>query len=134
MPFGIDDRPVTPGNGPDSSKGETCVKWPIDTSVLSFMGSLPPEPVLDRQTWRQEISVNGDLLYSVELMCFWENGAELLSVRFPGTPPVGLDKGVPVKVTNLFVSDYPLDAGHGLTFEADRVAPLSVAGPEGGAA
>jgi len=110
------------------------MQWPIDTSAFSFMGSLPPEPVLDRQTWQQEIGVNGEPLYSMELLCFWESGAEIVAVRFPGTPPAGLDKGAPVKVTNLFVSDCSVDAGHGLAFEAARVEPLGVAGREGGAA
>ena len=71
------------------------MKWPIDTSAFSFMGSLPPEPVLDRQTQQQKVDVNGEPLYCMELMCFWEEGAEVLTVRFPGTPPVGLRQGLP---------------------------------------
>ena len=109
------------------------MQWPIDTSALSFMGSLPPEPVLDRQTWQQETGVNGEPLYCMELLCFWENGADLLNVKFPGTPPEGLDKGAAVKVINLFVSDCSVDAGHGLVFEAASVEPLNLAGPEGAA-
>jgi hypothetical protein len=73
------------------------VEWPIDTSAFSFMGSLPPEPLLDPKTKHQKTGVNGKPLYSMELMCFWEEGAELLTVSLPGAPPVGLKPGTPVK-------------------------------------
>ena len=66
------------------------MEWPIDTSAFSFMGSLPPDPVLDLQTKEQKTGANGEPLYSMELMCFSEEGAALLTVSFPGTPPVGL--------------------------------------------
>jgi hypothetical protein len=38
------------------------VEWPIDTSAFSFMGSLPPEPVVDHQTKRQKTGANGEPL------------------------------------------------------------------------
>jgi hypothetical protein len=107
------------------------MKWPIDTSAFSFMGSLPPEPVLDRETNRQKADANGAPLYCMELMCFWEEGAEMLNVRFPGTPPAGLKEGAPVKVTGLFVSDCSIDSRNGLTFRAAKVEPLSLAGHKG---
>jgi hypothetical protein len=108
------------------------VEWPIDTSAFSFMGSLPPEPLLDPKTKHQKTGVNGQPLYSMELMCFWEEGAELLPVSFPGAPPVGLKPGTPVKVTSLSLSHCSVDARYGLTFRAAKVEPLSVAGHEGG--
>jgi hypothetical protein len=123
-----------PGNGPGSSQGETYVEWPIDTSAFSFMGSLPPEPLLDHKTKHQKTGVNGKPLYSMELMCFWEEGAELLTVSFPGAPPVGLKPGMPVKVTSLSLSHCSVDARYGLTFRAAKVEPLGVAGHEGGLA
>src|SRR5436190_17368889 len=114
--------------------GGATMQWPIDTSVFSFMGSLPPEPVLDRETRQPKTGVNGEPLYSMELMCFWEKGAEVLAVEFPGTPPLGLRQGMPVKVTDLFVSDCSIDSQHGLAFGASKVEPLGLAGREGGAA
>ena len=110
------------------------MQWPIDTSAFSFMGSLPPEPVLDHQTGQQTTGVNGEPLYSMELMCFWEEGAEVLTVEFAGTPPVGLREGTPVRVTDLFVSDCATEPRQGLAFRAARVEPLGVARREGGAA
>jgi hypothetical protein len=108
------------------------VEWPIDTSAFSFMGSLPPEPMLDHQTKRQKTGANGEPLYSMELMCFSEEGAELLTVRFPGAPPVGLKPGMPVKVTSLSVSNCSINARHGLKFRAAKIEPLGVAGHERG--
>ena len=110
------------------------MQWPIDTSAFSFLGSLPPEPVFDRETWQQQADANGQPLYCMELMCFWEKGAETLTVRFPGTPSVGLRQGTPVKVTDLSVSDCPVDACQGLAFQAARVEPLGTTGHAGGAA
>jgi hypothetical protein len=108
------------------------VEWPIDTSAFSFMGSLPPEPVLDHKTKRQKTGANGEPLYSMELMCFSEEGAELLTVSFPGAPPVGLKPGMPVKVTSLSVSNCSIDARHGLKFLAAKIEPFGVAGHERG--
>lgn len=110
------------------------MQWPIDTSAFSFMGSLPPEPVLDHQTRRQKTGVNGEPLYSMELMCFWEKGAEVLTVTFPGIPQAGLREGAPVRVTGLVVSDCSTESQQWLAFRAARVEPLGVAGREGGAA
>jgi hypothetical protein len=35
----------------------------------SFMGSLPPEPVLDRQTKQETADVKGEPRYSMQLVC-----------------------------------------------------------------
>lgn len=110
------------------------MEWPIDISAFSFMGSLPPEPVVDHKTKHQNTGANGQLLYSMELMCFWEEGAELLTVSFPGAPPLGLKPGMPVKVTSLSLSHCSVDARYGFTFRAAKVEPLGVAGHEGGRA
>jgi len=110
------------------------MEWPIDTSAFAFMGSLPPEPVLDHQTRQQKTGVNGEPLYSMELMCFWEEGAEVLTVTFPGKPPVELKEGAPVKVTSLSISDCSVDIRHRLAFRAARVEPLRMSGYAGGAA
>jgi hypothetical protein len=98
------------------------------------MGSLPPEPVLDHQTKQPKTGVYGEPLYSMELMCFWEEGAEVLTVTFPGNPPLGLKEGAPVKVTSLSISDCSVDAPHEFAFRAARVEPLRRSGYAGGAA
>ena len=111
------------------------MQWPIDTSEFSFLGSLPPEPVLDHQTRQQKTGLNGEPLYCMELMCFWEEGAEVLTVTFPGNPPVGLKEGAPVKVTSLSISDCSADDRDDLlAFRAAKVEPLGISGYDGGAA
>jgi hypothetical protein len=110
------------------------MQWPIDTSAFSFMGAYPPEPVFDRETWHQQADENGKPLYCMELMCFWKEGAEALTVRFPGTPSAGLGKGTPVRVTGLSISDSAVYAQQGLAFRAARVEPLDASGQPGGAA
>jgi hypothetical protein len=110
------------------------MQWPVDASAFSFLGSLPPEPVVDRETWQQQADPHGEPLYCMELMCFWEEGAEALTVRFPGTPSVLLRQGTPVKVTGLSISDSSIDAGQGLAFQAARVEPLGKGSEEPGGA
>ena len=78
---------------------------PIDSSGLTFIAVIPPEPVLDRKTEQQEADANGEPLYSIELVCIGADGDEILSVKFPGTPPAGIRQGMPVKVTGLMVTD-----------------------------
>jgi len=71
------------------------IQLPIDTSAVSFIDVMPPEPVLDRQTNQQMTDANGEPLYSIELVCVGAEGDEILSVNFPGTPPAGIRQGMP---------------------------------------
>src|SRR5260370_23871786 len=73
--------------------GGALMQGPIDTSAFSFMGALPPEPVLDHQTRQQKTGVHGGPLYCMELMCVWDEGADVLTVSFPGAPLTGLAEG-----------------------------------------
>ena len=105
---------------------------PIDSSGLTFIAVIPPEPVLDRKTKQQEADANGEPLYSIELVCIGANGDEILSVKFPGTPPAGIHQGMPVKVTGLMVADRAIGDRFSLTFRATKVEPLSAADAETG--
>ena len=62
------------------------IQLPIDTSAVSFIDVMPPEPVLDRLTKQPKADANGEPLYSIELLCIGEKGGEVLQVKFPGTP------------------------------------------------
>ena len=108
------------------------IQLPIDTSAVSFIDVMPPEPVLDRQTNQQMTDANGEPLYSIELVCVGAEGDEILSVNFPGTPPAGIRQGMPVKVTGLMVTDWAIGDHVGLTFRAAKVEPPSAAGAEVG--
>jgi hypothetical protein len=108
------------------------IQLPIDTSAVSVIDVLPPEPVLDPQTKQQRADANGEPLYSIELVCIGAEGDEILSVTFPGTPPDGIRQGMPVKVTGLMVTDRASGNRFGLTFRAAKVEPLSAADAETG--
>ena len=110
------------------------IQLPIDTSAVSFIDVMPPEPVLDRQTKQHKADANGEPLYSIELLCIGEKGGEVLSVKFPGTPPAGIRQGLPVKVTGLMVTDWSVGDRFGLTFRALKVEPGAAAGQKAGAA
>jgi len=108
------------------------IQLPIDTSAVSFIDVMPPEPVLDRQTNQQMADANGEPLYSIELVCIGAEGDEILSVTFPGTPPAGIRQGMPVKVLGLMVTDWAIGDRVGLTLRAAKVEPLSAADAETG--
>jgi len=110
------------------------IQLPIDTSAVSFIDVMPPEPVLDRQTKQHKADGNGEPLYSIELLCIGAGGGEVLTVKFPGTPPAGIRQGMPVKVTGLMVTDWAIGDRFGLTFRAAKVEPLGAASQKSGAA
>jgi hypothetical protein len=97
------------------------LKLPIDTAALKLTCSLPPEPVMDFTSKQQKADANGEPLYSVELVGFTGEGAQVFSVKFPGSPAPGLRQGVEVKVTGLVVSDWAMNDRHGLSFRATKV-------------
>jgi hypothetical protein len=96
------------------------IQLPIDTSAVSFIDVMPPEPVLDHQTKQQKADANGEPVYSIDLVCVGAEGDEILSVNFPGTPPAGIRQGMPVKVTGLMVTGWAIGDHAGLTFGAAR--------------
>ena len=61
---------------------------PVDVNAYPVINcSLPATPVLDRQTKQHKADGNGEPLYSVELVAYGDDGAEVFSVKFPGAPP-----------------------------------------------
>ena len=110
------------------------MKLPIDTSVLTFMCSLAPRPVINGQTKLPKADADGQPLHSVELASFGPEGAQVLVVKFPGSPPAGVIPGASVKVTNLMVSDWDIDGRHGLSFRAGKVEAVNGHAPKGGGA
>ena len=77
------------------------MKLPIDTSVLTFMCSLPPKPVINGQTKLPKADADGQPLHSVELASFGPEGAQVLVVKFGGSPPAGVIPGASVSATKL---------------------------------
>jgi len=110
------------------------MKLPIDTSVLTFMCSLPPKPVVNGQTKLPKTDADGQPLHSAELASFGPEDAQVLVVKFACPAPVGVPPGATVKVSNLMVSDWDIDGRHGLSFRAGKVEAVNGHGPKGGAA
>jgi hypothetical protein len=78
---------------------------------------------MDFTSKQQKADANGEPLYSVELVAFTDEGAQVFTVKFPGSPATGLRQGLPVKVTGLVVSDWAMNDRHGLSFRAAKVEP-----------
>jgi hypothetical protein len=108
------------------------IQLPLDTSAVSFIDVMPPEPLLDGCTKQQKADAYGEPLFSVQLVCTGAEGDEILSVTFPGTLPAGIRQGMPVKVTGLMVTDWAIGDRFGLMFRAAQVEPLSAADAETG--
>ena len=100
------------------------IQLPIDTSAVSFTHVMPPDLVLDRRTKQHKADANGEPLYSIELLCIGELGGEVLSVKFPGTPPAGIRRGMPVTVTGPMVTDWAIGNRVRLTFRVVEVELL----------
>ena len=101
---------------------------------VSFIDVMPPEPLIDHETKQQKTDANGEPLYSIGLACIGAEGGQVLTVNFPGDPPTGIRRGMPMKVTGLMVTDWATENRFGLTFQAAAVEPHVGRGQNGGAA
>jgi hypothetical protein len=103
------------------------VKLPIDTSAISFLCALAPEPVVDFETRRPKADENGEPLYVVQLVALGEGSAEIIAVKVPGIPAPGIRQGAPVKVTGLVAQPWTMADRAGVSFRAVRVEPAMAA-------
>jgi hypothetical protein len=103
------------------------VKLPIDTSAISFLCALPPEPVVDFETKRPRADDNGEPLYSVQLVALGEGSAEIIAVKVPGMPSPAIRQGAPVKVTGLVAQPWTMADRSGVAFRAARIEPAMAA-------
>ena len=100
------------------------MKLPIDTTGVTFLCALAPEPVMDFETKRQKGDLNGEPLYSVQLVLLADGGAEVISVKIVGTPTAGLVSGTPVAVTGLVATPWSMADRSGVSFKASSILPL----------
>jgi hypothetical protein len=96
------------------------MRLPIDTSAISFLCALAPEPVVDFETRRPKADENGEPLYLVQLIAMTDGAAEILAVKVPGLPS-GLRQGHPVKVTGLVAQPWSMNDRAGVAFRAARI-------------
>lgn len=103
-----------------------AMRLPIDTSGLTLLVGLAPEPVLDFESRRPKADENGEPLYQLQLVALGGEGAEVITVKVPGEPR-GLSAGVPVKVLGLVALPWSMGVRSGVSFKAARVEALSAA-------
>jgi hypothetical protein len=99
------------------------MRLPIDTSAISFLCALAPEPVVDFETRRPKADENGEPLYVVQLLVMGEESADLIAVKAPGVPSQAMRQGVPVKVHGLVAQPWAMQDRSGVAFRAARVEP-----------
>src|SRR5512132_2699069 len=98
------------------------MRLPIDTSAISFLCALAPEPVVDFETKRPRADENGEPLYVVQLIALTDGAAEILAVKVPGHPS-SLRQGHPVKVAGLVAQPWTMADRSGVAFRAARIEP-----------
>ena len=100
------------------------MRLPINTSAISFLCALAPEPVVDFETKRPRADENGEPLYLVQLIALSDGAAEILAVKVPGLPGPGIRQGHPVKVHGLVAQPWTMNDRSGVAFRAARVEPV----------
>jgi hypothetical protein len=103
------------------------MRLPIDTSAISFLCALAPEPVVDFETKRPRADENGEPLYVVQLLAMGDGSADLLAVKVPGVPSQAIRQGTPVKVHGLVAQPWIMHDRSGVSFRALRVEPAMAA-------
>ncbi len=103
------------------------MKLPIDTTGVTFLCALAPEPVMDFETKRQKGDLNGEPLFSVQLVLLADGGAEVISVKIVGSPAAGLISGMPVAVVGLVATPWSMGDRSGVSFKASSIQPLTAA-------
>ena len=99
------------------------MRLPIDTSAISFLCALAPEPVLDFETKRPRADENGEPLYVIQLLVMGEDSADLIAVKVPGVPSQAIRQGALVKVTGLVAQPWTMADRSGVSFKAAGVEP-----------
>lgn len=101
-----------------------AMRLPIDTSGLTLLVGLAPEPVVDFETRRPKADENGEPMYQLQLVALGSEGAEVITVKVAGEPK-GLAAGVPVKVLGLVALPWSMGDRSGVSFKAARIEALA---------
>ncbi len=102
------------------------MRFPIDTSRLTFIAGSDPSGVMDMEGRQRADKASGELLWGLDLVALGgDDGAEVWPVRIAGEPK-GISTGQPVRVEGLTALTWEIDGRHGVSF---RVRDLQSAGP-----
>jgi hypothetical protein len=104
------------------------MRLPIDTSGLTLLVGMAPEPVVDFESRRPKADENGELLYQLQIVLLGSEGAEVISVKVAGEPK-GLTPGTAVKILGLFALPWSMGDRSGVSFKAARIESVAPAGP-----
>jgi hypothetical protein len=99
------------------------MRLPIDSSAISFLCALAPEPVVDFETRRPKADENGEPLYVVQLLAMGDGSADLLAVKVSGVPSAAVRQGAAVKVVGLVAQPWSMADRSGVSFRAARIEP-----------
>jgi hypothetical protein len=99
------------------------MRLPIDTSAISFLCALAPEPVVDFETRRPKADENGEPLFVIQLLAMGDGSADLIAVKVPGVPSAAVRQGVAVKVIGLVAQPWSMADRSGVSFRAARIEP-----------
>lgn len=103
------------------------MRLPIDTSQLTFMCAAPARPVTDFDTKQHKADlVTGELLYRVQTVALDSEGAEVIQLTVAGDPKVG--QGAMLRLEGLVALPWSMGDRSGVSFRANRVEPIGVAG------
>ena len=100
------------------------MRLPVDTSAITFLCALAPEPLVDFETRRPRADENGEPLYVVQLLAMGDGSADLLPVKVPDVPSSAIRQGVQVKVSGLVAQPWTMNDRSGVAFRAARVEPV----------
>ena len=100
-----------------------AMRLPIDTSGLTLLVGMAPEPVVDFETRRPKADENGELLYQLQVVLLGGEGAEVITVKVSGEP-LGLTPGVPLRILGLFALPWSMGDRSGVSFKAARIEAL----------
>jgi hypothetical protein len=116
------------------------MRIPVDTSRLQFLVVAEAEPQRQfeegkpRETWAPRTTVDGEILWRVQLVALGDGEAEIIRVSVSGDPDV--KQGEMVRVEAMTAQAWEMDGRSGMAFRAVSVRPLSqrAAGAEKAAA
>ena len=101
------------------------MRLPIDTSGMTFLCAVGPEPVIDFDTKRPKADEAGTPLFAVQLVALADGGAEVITAKVAGAPPKGVEQGATVRVVGLVASPWSTGERSGVAFRAERIEPVS---------
>jgi hypothetical protein len=105
------------------------MRFPVDTSAMSFVSAGPAVPSVDYDTKQQKIDANGVPINQVDLFGVSDGSREVITVKVSGEAR-GLGQFTPVKVTDLVLATWTVKNSDGtersgVSFTASKIETVS---------